>query len=75
MAMGGVVPGYALAAFGFVANQNQTANSLLGIKLTATLIPAVFCVIAMIVFSFYKLNNEKIEKMNDEIIARKATEK
>ncbi|WP_057779534.1 MFS transporter [Paucilactobacillus vaccinostercus] len=75
MAMGGVVPGYALAAFGFVANQNQTANSLLGIKLTATLIPAVFCVIAMIVFSFYKLNNEKIEKMNDEIIARKATKK
>lgn len=71
MAMGGIVPGYALAAFGFVANQSQTANSLLGIKLTATLIPAAFCIIAMIVFSFYKLTNEKIETMNEEILIRK----
>lgn len=71
MAMGGIVPGYALAAFGFIANKTQTATSLLGIKLTATLIPAIFCVFGMIVFSFYKLTNHRIEQMNAEILARK----
>lgn len=73
MAMGGIVPGYALAAFGFVANKTQTANSLFGIKLTATLIPAVFVILAMIVFSFYKLTNEKVTQMNKEIAEKKVT--
>lgn len=72
MAMGGVVPGFVLAAFGFVANHQQTAASLMGIKLTATIIPLVLIILSMIVFMFYSLTDEKLDKMNDEIISRKA---
>lgn len=72
MAMGGVVPGFVLAGFGFVANHQQTASSLLGIKLTTTIIPLVLVILSMITFAFYSLTDEKIDKMNKEIVERKA---
>lgn len=75
MALGGIVPGYVFAAFGFVANQNQTAASLYGIKLTTTLIPIVFTVLAMVVFAFYHLTDESVEKMNETILLRKGQDK
>lgn len=71
MAMGGIVPGYVLAAFGFAANKTQSANSLFGIKLTATIIPIIFIILAMIDFAFYNLNAEKIESMNNDIMAQR----
>ncbi|MDE7039985.1 MAG: MFS transporter, partial [Limosilactobacillus sp.] len=70
MALGGVIPGYVLAAYGFVANHQQTARSLFGIRMTTTIIPIIVTIFAMIVFAFYKLTDEKIEKMNNEIQQR-----
>lgn len=70
MALGGVIPGYVLAAYGFVANHQQTARSLFGIRMTTTIIPIIVTIFAMIVFAFYKLTDEKIEKMNNEIQRR-----
>ena len=70
MALGGVVPGYVLAAFGFAANHTQTAHSLFGIRMVTTIIPIIVTVLAMIVFAFYRLTDEKVEKMNAEIAAR-----
>ncbi|MDL2058245.1 MFS transporter [Limosilactobacillus reuteri] len=70
MALGGVIPGYVLAAYGFVANHQQTARGLFGIRMTTTIIPIIVTIFAMIVFAFYKLTDEKIEKMNNEIQRR-----
>lgn len=67
MALGGVIPGYVLAAYGFVANHQQTAKSLFGIRMTTTIIPILVTIFAMIVFAFYNLTDAKIEKMNGEI--------
>lgn len=67
MALGGVIPGYVLAAYGFSANHAQTARSLFGIRMTTTIIPIVVTVLAMIVFAFYRLTDEKVEQMNAEI--------
>ncbi|WP_407885634.1 glycoside-pentoside-hexuronide (GPH):cation symporter [Levilactobacillus sp. N40-8-2] len=75
MALGGVVPGYVLAAYGFVANHQQTARSLAGIRMTTTIIPIIVTILAMVVFAFYHLTDEKVEKMNEEIAARHAAEK
>lgn len=74
MALGGVVPGYVLAAFGFVANHQQTARSLFGIRMTTTIIPIIVTILAMIVFAFYRLTDEKVEKMNEEIQQRNAAQ-
>ncbi|WP_367341310.1 glycoside-pentoside-hexuronide (GPH):cation symporter [Limosilactobacillus sp.] len=71
MALGGIIPGYVLSAFGFAAGQTQTAHSLLGIKILATIVPIILTVLAMIVFYFYRLTNEKVEQLNREIEARK----
>ncbi|MCC4435263.1 MFS transporter [Limosilactobacillus reuteri] len=70
MALGGVIPGYVLAAYGFVANHQQTVRSLFGIRMTTTIIPIIVTIFAMVVFAFYKLTDEKIEKMNNEIQRR-----
>lgn len=72
MALGGIIPGYVLSAFGFVANQTQTAHSLWGIKLLTTIVPVILTVLAMFVFHFYRLTNEKVEQLNQEIVARRA---
>ena len=72
MALGGVIPGYVLAAYGFVANHQQTAHSLFGIRMTTTIIPIIVTILAMIVFAFYRLTDEKIEQMNKEISQRSA---
>ncbi|MCF6165594.1 putative symporter ynaJ [Furfurilactobacillus rossiae] len=72
MALGGVIPGYVLAAFGFAANKTQTAHSLEGIRLTTTIVPIILTVLAMVVFAFYHLTDDKVEKMNEEITARES---
>jgi len=43
--------------------------------MTTTIIPIIVTVLAMIVFAFYRLTDEKVEKMNEEIAARHAAEK
>ncbi|GKT04582.1 glycoside-pentoside-hexuronide (GPH):cation symporter [Furfurilactobacillus sp. WILCCON 0119] len=70
MALGGVIPGYVLAAYGFAANKTQSARSLQGIRLTTTIIPIILTVLAMVVFAFYHLTDEKVEQMNEEIASR-----
>lgn len=74
MALGGVVPGYVLAAFAFNAkNTMQTAHSMQGILLVQTLIPVAFLILAIIDFSFYNLTDEQVNKMNAEIEAKGMT--
>ena len=41
LALGGIVPGFMLARFGYVANQVQTPEALQGILITTTIIPII----------------------------------
>ena len=71
MALGGVIPGYILALFAFNADLKvQSAKALQGIMLTATIIPIVFLIAGIICFSFYKLSDNFVNKMNKEIEQR-----
>lgn len=75
MALGGVVPGYVLAAFAFNANHaTQSAHSMQGILLVQTLIPVAFLILSIIDFAFYNLTDDQVKKMNDEIEAKGVTE-
>ncbi|MGE7761489.1 MFS transporter [Peribacillus sp. NPDC097895] len=67
MALGGIVPGLALDKFGYVANQIQTPEALTGILMTATVVPIIFLILAMIDINFYNLDEEKYEKMVREL--------
>ncbi|KHD36798.1 MFS transporter [Clostridium acetobutylicum] len=59
MALGGAVPGIILGNFGYVANKTQTPHALTGILLTATVVPAVLMILALIDITFYNLDDKK----------------
>jgi Na+/melibiose symporter-like transporter len=55
-----------MGVFGYVANADQTAQSIAGIKLVANIMPAAFILLAIIPTLMYPLTPEK----NTEIRAR-----
>jgi GPH family glycoside/pentoside/hexuronide:cation symporter/probable glucitol transport protein GutA len=55
-----------MGVFGYIANAEQTAQSITGIKLVVNIMPAVFILLAIIPTVMYPLNPEK----NAEIRAR-----
>ncbi|MCY7616952.1 MULTISPECIES: MFS transporter [Bacillus] len=67
MALGGIVPGLVLDRFGYVANQIQTPEALLGILITVTVIPVCLLILAMIDINFYNLDEEKHKKVVREL--------
>jgi len=71
-ALGGFVVGKVLDFVGYVANQPQTDQSLLGIKLLFTLIPVCFIILGIVVLSFFPIDAKKHREMIDEIEKRNA---
>lgn len=73
LALGGAVPGFVLAATGFVADAStQTPEALLGIKWILAGIPFLLCIVFIFVVSRYKITDEDLEKYNAEIESRKS---
>lgn len=67
MALGGIVPGLVLDRFGYIANQVQTPEALLGILITTTVIPVCLLILAMVDINFYNLDEEKHKKVIREL--------
>tara|TARA_B100001059_G_C17719121_1_gene519665 strand:- start:68 stop:1114 length:1047 start_codon:yes stop_codon:yes gene_type:complete len=61
--IGGAISGWILAAFGFVANEVQSDDSLLGIRLMISIFAAVGVLISIAIMYFYPLT-EKFMKEN-----------
>jgi len=74
LALGGIVPGFMLARFGYVANQVQTPEALQGILLTTTLIPLLFLAVAFIDICFYGLDDARYHEIVTELESRHAQE-
>lgn len=71
MALGGVVPGLVLAWVGFDKDMpEQTSIAQEGILWLVAVIPAALLVVAMFVISRYELDDDKIDKINQEIVER-----
>ncbi|MBC2316539.1 MFS transporter [Listeria booriae] len=56
MAVAGAISGIVLTWGHYAANETQTTNALLAIKLNYLVIPAILVVFSMIIMSFYKLD-------------------
>ena len=73
MVIGGSLPTAVLEATGYVANQAQNEATLTAIRNMTTLLPLAAVVIAMVVYGcFYRLNEEKIRQIQQEIAERNA---
>lgn len=68
--IGGAISGWILAAFGFVANEAQTPESIMGIRLMISIFAAIGVLISVAIMYFYPLT----EKYMKEEVAVKLEE-
>ena len=73
--IGGAIAGYLLAYFGFVANAPVTTETENGVKILFAIMPAFWSIIAVIALLFYKLDEQKVIKINQELVELKANKK
>jgi GPH family glycoside/pentoside/hexuronide:cation symporter len=69
LTIGGAASGWLLAAFGFVANQDQTPEALLGIRIMFCIIPGALALLNGVILLFYPLSTASTEQMHRELKA------
>ncbi len=60
-----------MSQVGFVPNQAQTGESLKGLILLFSLIPALLGIIALVIMLFYKLDDKKMKEIENELLERR----
>ena len=63
-AIGSALTGWLLAYFGFQANTAQNPETIQGIKMFMSLLPAIGTVLSVILISFYPLSEKKMRKIS-----------
>lgn len=71
LALGGAIAGWCLGLFGFLANVDQSEDSLFGIRLLYSLGPALFTLLNVIAVWFYPITEDKVRLMERELAARR----
>jgi GPH family glycoside/pentoside/hexuronide:cation symporter len=71
VAIGGAALAWILAGYGYIENQEQTANSLKGIRLCMSIYPAVFAIGGAVLMLFYPLNNQRMKAIETDLIQRR----
>ena len=74
IALGGGLAGWLLAAFGFVANQQQAPETLNGIRMMMSFIPAIGTAIATVAAIFYELDDKTMHKIEMDLKERRGSE-
>jgi len=71
LAIGGALAAYLLKVYGYVANVEQTASALKGIRLAVSIIPSLAILIGAIALFFYEINKKTEYLMQDELAERR----
>lgn len=72
-AVGGALPGFVLAGFGFVANAVQTDQAIVGIRLMFNVLPAVFFMVGGLLMFLYKIDRHTLSRIEAELHERRGT--
>jgi GPH family glycoside/pentoside/hexuronide:cation symporter len=67
LTIGGAASGWLLAAFGFVANQEQIPEALMGIRIMFCIVPGGLALLNGIILLFYPLSAARTEQMHREL--------
>lgn len=71
-AFSGFLSGIGLTVIGFVANQQQSAGTMAGMRIIMILIPAILSALCYVIYTKgYKLDPETYKKIRDELRKRK----
>lgn len=68
----GAMTGWMLMLFGYTANVTQSAETLFGIRLLISVLPAITAILAIVVFRFYKIDEQLIERIQQDLKNRQA---
>jgi GPH family glycoside/pentoside/hexuronide:cation symporter len=71
LGFGGAIGGWLLSVYGYVPNQAQSARALLGIRMTASVFPAVTFLIGVVCLFFYKIDKQLNIRITDELAERR----
>jgi Na+/melibiose symporter-like transporter len=71
LAIGGALAANILKVSGYVANVEQTATALKGIRLAVSIIPSIAILICVIALFFYAINKKTEFQMQDELAERR----
>lgn len=70
-AVGGALPGFILAGFGFVANVAQSDFAITGIRVMFNALPGVFFLAGGLLMFFYKIDRETLRRVERELMRRR----
>jgi sugar (glycoside-pentoside-hexuronide) transporter len=73
LGVGGAIGGYLLAAYGYVPNAEQTEHALFGIRMTASIYPAIAFFLCAICLFFYRIDRSLELEMSRELTDRRAS--
>lgn len=71
VALGASILAWILAAYGYVPNVQQTATSLLGIRMAISIYAAIPALIGAGIMLFYPLTNERMVEIEEELNSRR----
>jgi sugar (glycoside-pentoside-hexuronide) transporter len=71
LGIGGAIGGYLLEAYGYVPNAVQSEHALLGIRLTASIFPAIAFLLCAACLSFYRIDKSIELEMSRELTERR----
>ena len=71
LGLGGAICGWLLAAYDYVPNIIQSEHALLGIRMTASIYPAITFSIGVVALSFYGITKKLNLQIQDELIERR----
>lgn len=70
-AIGSAITGWLLGYFGFQANMVQSAETIQGIKMFLSFLPAVGTVLSVLFIAFYPLNENRMKNITHELDAKR----
>jgi Na+/melibiose symporter-like transporter len=71
LSLGGAIEGWLLSGYGYRANATQTEHALMGIRLTASVYPAVCLCVVVGCLVFYRITRSVNEQMATELEQRR----
>jgi len=71
LGLGGAICGWILGVYGYVANAVQTDQALLGIRMTASIFPAITFFIGVLALMFYSISKKLNLQIQDELADRR----
>src|SRR4030043_29438 len=71
LAIGGALAAFILKTSGYVANVDQSASALKGIRFAVSIIPSIAILICVVALFFYDINRKTEYQMQDELAERR----